>query len=130
MNETILFETVANPKIPRALFIFLLIMCIPFILTAVFGRIWFCLVFAIAPMIAYVSYKNNKGIKITITDQRIIASGGRFGSETTVPLSSIIKVTYSFYAVEILHTSGVIVLLYLYQPREVHRIIEKLISAQ
>ena len=131
MSEVTLLKAKIDSKIPKRILIFECVLCSPFILAALFLGIWIGLVFCIFPIIAYFVYRNSKDVRLIITNKRVIASGGRFGSETNIPVDSISAVSKGFpKAVRVTSSSGIIAFSYLENPTAVYNAISKLTNAR
>ena len=129
MNEITLLKAKMNSKVPKAIFILECVLCSPFILAALFLGVWIGLVFVVLPIIAYYGYRNSKDVRLIITNKRVSVSGGKFGSETNIPIDSITAVSKGFLkTVKVTSSSGVIGFSYLENPAEVYNTINNLIN--
>lgn len=129
MEEKILIEAKVNPKAGKILFIIECILCSPFIFVALFFGVWIGLVFLVGPIWTYYCYKVSKDVKLVITNKRVIAKGGRFGSESNIPIDSISAVSKGiFKSVKITSSSGVINFNFLENPVEIYETINNLIN--
>ena len=130
MNEVTLMTSKVNPKAAKTLFIVECVLCAPFIFLAFFGA-WIGLIFLIGPIWTYYCYRKSKDIRLVITDKRILATGGMFGSETTIPMDSISAVSTKFpRTVKITSSSGIIAISFLEDYVDVYDAITKLINSR
>ena len=131
MNETTIMKANMNPSVPKGIFIFECVICIPMVILSLWAGVWFGIIFAAGPIVTYFAYKNSKNIELVITNKRIIATGGKFGTETNIPIDSISSVVKGILkTVRVTSSSGVIAFSYLDNQQEVYDTINKLINTR
>lgn len=129
MNEVTLLKAKMNPKVHLGLFIFECVLCIPFVIVCLIFGVWFGIVFLAGPIATYYAYKKSKAVRLIITNKRVSVSGGKFGSETNIPIDSITAVSKGFLkTVRVTSSSGVIGFSCLENPTEVYTTINNLIN--